>query len=132
MKSEGGSQEPLPDLAAKELEMQAMADAIADEPMHPLGEPRRQSIPTHMPRLHMVNLTTEELDRIADGEPYCFRCGKPASSFEEYARGAEDEDLANAWQYVIQEEGTYNPETNRFACLACYIAISLPSGWTAP
>lgn len=86
-----------------------------------------------------VTLTEDELTRIADGEPFCFRCGKPASSFEEYKIGAEDEGLANAWQYVIQEEGTYNDANNRFACDQCYIEIGMPVGgpgndygWKAP
>lgn len=80
-------------------------------------------------------VTEAEAAAIADGEPYCFRCGKPASSFSEYEIGAESEGLANAWQYVLQEEGTYNDDTNRFACDACYIALGMPAapgGWRAP
>lgn len=82
------------------------------------------------------SLTTEEQDRIADGEPYCFRCGKPASSFEAYEYQFAGGDNAD---YVRNEEGTYNPETNRFACDGCYIAIGMPVGepgqeygWKAP
>lgn len=77
-------------------------------------------------------LTPEEQDRIADGEPYCFRCGKPASSFSEYDYQFAGGDRAD---YVRNQEGTYNPETNRFACDACYIAIGMPAGpggWRAP
>lgn len=89
-------------------------------------------------------LTPEEQDRIADGEPYCFRCGKPASSFEEYRQDCvyDDPDCGGncAVDYVKAEEGTYNPDTNRFACDACYIAIGMPVeetgshnyGWRAP
>lgn len=81
-------------------------------------------------------LTTEEQERIADGEPYCFRCGKPASSFPEY----DDADgVYTRVEYVHNEEGTWNPNTNRFACDACYIAIGQPVGepgnaygWKAP
>lgn len=85
-----------------------------------------------------TGLTDEERQAIADGEPYCFRCGKPASSFREYrimaADGFGNEDAAT---YVREDEGTYNPETNRFACDECYIAIGMPStntieGWKAP
>lgn len=83
-----------------------------------------------------VPVTTEELDRIADGEPYCFRCGKPASSFSAYRDMIHDAfPEVTAADYVRDEEGTYNPETNRFACDACYIAIgtpSAPNGWRAP
>lgn len=84
-----------------------------------------------------VDLTDEEADCIADGEPYCFRCGKPASSFPEYESQADEYGAAS--NYVVREEGTYNPETNRFACDACYIAIGMPVGeafdaygWRAP
>lgn len=58
-------------------------------------------------------LDQRELDAIVDGEPYCFRCGKPASSFPEYDYQFASGDRAD---YVRNEEGTYNPETNRFAC----------------
>lgn len=87
---------------------------------------------------NLIRQTPEEHDRIADGEPYCFRCGKPASSFEAYGRhGSIGDDLQviSAADYVRQEEGTYNPETNRFACDGCYIAIGMPAapgGWRAP
>lgn len=102
---------------------------------------------TDMAREQQKPLTGAEMDRIADGEPYCFRCGKPASSFPEYrGRAADDgpfeseaEEHASTVAYVLREEGTYNPATNRFACDACYIAIGMPVGepgdaygWKAP
>lgn len=83
-------------------------------------------------------LTREESDHIADGEPYCFRCGKPASSFSDYdmyVSEGEDGGPATRADAVRNEEGTYNPDTNRFACDACYIAIGMPTapeGWKAP
>lgn len=83
-------------------------------------------------------LTAEERDRVADGEPYCFRCGKPASSFSAYWL-EEPLGVTGAADYVRREEGTYNSDTNRFACDACYIAIGMPvsdgihgGGWRAP
>lgn len=82
-----------------------------------------------------TGLTREEQDRIADGEPYCFRCGKPASSFSEYDNYLEPNYIGSRAEAVRAEEGTYNRDTNRFACDACYIAIgqpSSPSGWVAP
>lgn len=83
------------------------------------------------------SLTTEEQDRIADGEPYCFRCGKSASSFEIYEQLYDAGSGATAAEWVREQEGTYNPATNRFACDACYIAIGMPVGplsvgWKAP
>lgn len=80
-------------------------------------------------------LTRDEEDRIADGEPYCFRCGRPASSFIAGAMMAQDDEPISPAEYVRREEGTYNPDTNRFACDACYIAIGMPvapDGWRAP
>lgn len=77
-------------------------------------------------------LTADEADAIANGEPYCFRCGKPASSFPEYDYQFAGGDRAD---YVRNQEGTYNPDTNRFACDVCYIVIGTPSspgGWRAP
>ncbi len=117
MPSNDGSQEPLPKFHRKlTVSLEELKDLIT-----------RQET--------QVVLNTGELDARADGEPYCFRCGRPASSFVEYRDLAEAEGLTNAWQYVIQEEGTYNPLTNRFACDECYIAIGMPSetqGWIAP
>lgn len=107
MESEGGSKEPL----------SSWADWVVNRPQG-VGP--------------LAVVTTEEQERIADGEPYCFRCGKPASSFPEYVNG----DIAgDAVHYVLAEEGTWNPATNRFACDACYIAIGMPAGpdgWRAP
>ena len=134
---------------------------LPDEPMHPLEERalRSQSIPlTPKTRariaeafgfpqpdaevtagLHASSLTTEEQNRLADGEPYCFRCGKPASSFLMYqddcVYDVHQENCSCAADYVRSEEGTYNPDTNRFACDGCYIAIGMPAGpdgWRAP
>ena len=86
-----------------------------------------------------TGVTAEEQDRIADGEPYCFRCGKPASSFISGAMMAEDDEPISPAEYIRREEGTYNRDTNRFACDACYIAIGMPVGepgndygWKAP
>lgn len=128
MESEGGSQEP------------------QDEELHPLEEralrrtEMRERIRAMVERdraLHLGpqpgDLTAEEAGAIADGEPYCFRCGKPASSFSEYASNLEERQ--SFAEYVRDEEGTYNPETNRFACDGCYIDIGMPSapgGWRAP
>lgn len=83
------------------------------------------------------HLTQLELDAIQRGEPYCFLCGKPASAFPEY----DDLEVAGGDRadYVRNEEGTYNPENNRFACTEDYIRIGMPVSripfgprWTAP
>jgi hypothetical protein len=110
--SSSGSQEP------------SSLDRLSDWHLSFMGDPE----PT-------PHLTEAEHERIADGEPYCFRCGKPASSFSEYAPN----DTAMRAEMVRQDEGTYNPATNRFACDECYIAIGMPVGepgntygWKAP
>lgn len=145
MPSNDGSQEPLVERARRPLNPEARErlteELMGEEPLvrrtttsltelrELLGRQARQE------REPTSGLTSEELVAIASGEPYCFRCGRPASSFSEYQVLAEVEDLPNAWQYVIQEEGTYNNDTNRFACDGCYIAIGMPAGptgWTAP
>lgn len=142
MASNDGSQEPrvsppvLPELAVKEAEMQAMADAISPQEsrLENLKSWALSFVPSPDPT---PALTDDEAERIQDGEPYCFRCGKPASSFPEYRAGADNSLYNDPGAYVMDEEGTYNPHTNRFACDACYIAIGMPAdneagGWRAP
>lgn len=70
-------------------------------------------------------------------EPICFRCKKLPSQIHEYAKGVfwGGESYKSPADYVIREEGTYNPNTHTFACSDCYIAIGMPSsdgGWVAP
>lgn len=135
MPSNSGSPEP-PDSFTADMARGAMEKLRRE---HYSPEPPPLDPP--MGLTFRLQRTDDEIDRIADGEPYCFRCGKPASSFGEY----RDEDLTDAQgvvyslaaAYVRREEGTYNPETNRFACDACYIAIGMPvgplgAGWQAP
>jgi hypothetical protein len=90
-----------------------------------------------------VEALRDEANRILAGgvddgrvplESTCFRCGKPASAFPEYGPAMTGSSLTAA-EYVRAEEGTYNPDTNHFACDECYIAIGMPSsrrGWKAP
>lgn len=71
-------------------------------------------------------------------EPICFRCGRKASEIEEYQELAKAEGHADFARLIREEEGTYNPKTNTFACTPCYIAIGMPAnpyprpGWVAP
>jgi len=69
-------------------------------------------------------------------EPACAYCGLTASAIEEYRECAEDAAMTPA-EFVRTEEGTYNPDTNHFACTSCYIEIGMPSRpypqtWRAP
>ncbi len=83
------------------------------------------------------DLRNSEWQHIREGDPYCFLCGKPASAFPEYSDSWIDSEatFTGRADYVRREEGTYNPETNRFACDECYIRIGMPTrpgGWKAP
>ena len=69
--------------------------------------------------------------------PRCIRCGKAPEEIEEYQPGQawEEGDFESPSDYVRQEEGTYNPKTERFACTECYIEMGMPTepgGWKAP
>lgn len=68
--------------------------------------------------------------------PVCCRCERPASEIEEYRDLVDPEDGEVDWARLIRaEEGTYNPETNTFACTPYYIALGMPAsptGWKAP
>ena len=132
MPSEPGSPEP-----SAEFTADMVHEAMARVRKYHYSPERRNAAQFHDPIVSTaVALTAGERDRLADGEPYCFRCGKPASSFGEYFGQCDDEFTPiPAADYVRQEEGTYNAATNRFACDGCYIAIGMPAGpdgWRAP
>ena len=77
-------------------------------------------------------------------EPYCFRCGRTPEQIGEYVTGAREhnedlpDDQVTPTEWVRRFEGTYNPESNRFCCTECYLAIGMPAtdvkegGWRAP
>ena len=71
----------------------------------------------------------------AEREPTCVGCHKPASEIKECQGEATVEGLTPA-EWVRECEGTYNPQTNHFACTACYIRMGMPTaadrGWKAP
>ena len=125
MPSESGSPEPVPRRLGSLAELK---DLIA----------KQQGLFNRLAEGPRTGLTTEEQQAISDGEPYCFRCGRPASSFPEYweqPTSRADGGTGTEADYVRREEGTYNPETDRFACDACYVAIGMPAGydgWKAP
>lgn len=68
-------------------------------------------------------------------KPICFLCGKTPEEIGEYDEYAEEEGIT-ATEYMIQEEGTYNPKHNTFCCTRCYIRLGMPTapggGWKAP
>jgi hypothetical protein len=65
-------------------------------------------------------------------EPSCPYCGRKASEIPDVVFAAEQEEI-NPGAFA-REDGTYNRETNHFACNECYVkmgAPSSPSGWKA-
>jgi hypothetical protein len=65
--------------------------------------------------------------------PTCAGCGRTPIEIGEYKHNGEG---LTADEFVRQEEGTYNPDTNHFACTECYIRMGMPTaagrGWKAP
>jgi len=76
--------------------------------------------------------TLEELDDELDIR--CIRCKKTPYELSEYVDAAKEIGIT-AQQFVIYEEGTYNPKSGHFACTECYIKLNMPAsakGWKAP
>lgn len=58
----------------------------------------------------------------------CKGCGKTPEQLIEYNMLAEEEGYSSAEEAVINEEGTYNPDTKMFYCSSCYIKAGMPLG----
>ena len=58
----------------------------------------------------------------------CKGCGKTPEQLVEYKMLAEDCGYSSATEAVIEEEGTYNPNTGLFWCTDCYIKAGQPVG----
>ena len=57
----------------------------------------------------------------------CKCCGKKPSEIKEYIVYSAEEELTPE-EFVVQNEGTYNPKTGLFYCTSCYIKLGMPSG----
>lgn len=71
---------------------------------------------------------------IRDDGPIDPVCNRRPHEINEYAEQAAHEGIS-ADEYVIREEGTYNPESKHFLCTGCYIKAGMPSspsGWRCP
>lgn len=72
-----------------------------------------------------------------DIRPFCTGCKKYADQLEEYIEGAKESEQTIT-EFVIENEGTYNPSNGHFLCTPCYIDAGMPSNphpqpnWTAP
>lgn len=62
----------------------------------------------------------------------CKCCNRTPDQISEYVSAAEEcestPEKVTPEEYVIQEEGTYNPQTGKFYCTECYIKLGCPSG----
>lgn len=66
--------------------------------------------------------------------PICTGCMKHPSELEEYVEVARELGMTPE-DYVLEEEGTLNPENGHFLCTYCYVKAgvpSMPGGWVAP
>ena len=57
----------------------------------------------------------------------CAICGLKPSEILEYSSEAKLLGISPD-DYVIEEEGTYNPKNGHFYCTSCYIKIGMPLG----
>lgn len=69
--------------------------------------------------------------------PICIGCAKWPEEIQEYIDAVQTDSLHNETptEYVISEEGTYNPANGHFLCTACYILNGSPTnsrGWKCP
>jgi len=66
--------------------------------------------------------------------PVCIGCGRVPDEINEYIyQGKVNE--CTPTEFVMEEEGTFNPTNGHFACDECYMAMGSPSsprGWKAP
>lgn len=60
-------------------------------------------------------------------DPYCNRWAHEIPDIAQTAEMIGFEGLMGAHEYVLEEEGTLNPENNHFACDRCYIMLGMPS-----
>lgn len=57
----------------------------------------------------------------------CKECNKKPIEIQEYIDMAKEEEMGIE-EYVIENEGTYNPDTKLFLCTDCYIKLEMPLG----
>lgn len=57
----------------------------------------------------------------------CELCGRKPDEISEYVEAASEEKITPD-QYILENEGTYNPINGHFYCTNCYIEIGMPLG----
>jgi len=58
--------------------------------------------------------------------PICQGCKKKANEIQEYIESSDELNM-HPYDYVREEEGTYNHENGHFLCTDCYIAAGMPA-----
>lgn len=54
-------------------------------------------------------------------------CGQKPEEIIEYIVEADEEGITPE-QFVVENEGTFNPVTGRFYCTNCYVKVGMPCG----
>lgn len=72
-------------------------------------------------------------------ELQCLECKKHPEDIREYRDALLDDgwedcqiDDSDIQQFVIKNEGTYNPLTHKFWCTNCYTKLGMPLGKARP
>lgn len=68
-------------------------------------------------------------------DPKCGRYARDIPDYDSFIFEGEPVTPQDRINYVVNEEGTYNPLTDHFLCDQCYIDAGCPaspSGWKCP
>lgn len=72
-------------------------------------------------------MESEEVMKHAVCPIHCLLCLKLPEQLDEYSSEAAYLGITPD-EYVEDEEGTFNPDTNHFYCTDCYIKLGMPLG----
>lgn len=77
-----------------------------------------------------------DLRKVRESEPTCGACRRKPSQIAEYIDAAGQEEMSET-MYVVHNEGTFNPKTNRFLCTEDYVRAGMPTNddgtpWQCP
>lgn len=60
--------------------------------------------------------------------PVCVGCGEYPEDIQEYIDAAYDDDYDSIREWVVENEGTYNPANGHFYCTSCWDKAGMPIG----